>query len=1051
MASDYEQISTYNEKGLGYDLTTRTSQVDMYSDFTHFIYELLQNADDYSASEVHFFLEPDRLVIQHNGIAFNTDNVKAISYIGKSTSKEDREKTGRFGLGFKSVFAFTATPIIHSGEESFELFDLYKLKAVPFPSELQNGWTRIILPFNHEEIKPVFVENHTTAKVAYERISNRLQQLDMLTLLFTRNIREIKWDVGKQQGHYLREDTKPVDNSKTLQKRETTITDGNTLRSYLVFSRPISWKDPVSGKNGEYRPVELAFARDSNGNINDVQHPLVVLFATKVETHLNFVLNGPYRTTPNRESVNEENDFNRHLLDETANMMEEVLFSVQDLGLLNREFLAVLPNNTDHQDNQYLNTLKSKIYALMIARPLIPTLKKGSYAPGNSLYRGQKEITDLITDKDLKFLTENYSAQWAVNPADNNRSKEFLKSIGVEEWSVHHLLKFLKAFYHRSMIDLYTGSWIGPSFLEGLRPRNNDKWLRKFYILLFNALNQYSDGDYDCSKWCIVKTEKGELIEGRKAYFPNENISQRTRRFNLVKSSLLEGSAIYQKKIRTFLKDYLGVGEIDERAIIANKLAKDYSRSNCSLPMKQHFRDIEHFVGYWKSTGDIEVFINYKDDYDDSIEYYFLFQDEENIFRQPYELYLDEPYGKSCLAQIYKVMRIKGKDQFNYRALSPIYWELKNIELPNFARALGVKDKLLEVAKTTKVERNPDSEYLLQDLRKPGVKESKFKVREDYIMDGLDSLLELEDQNVSKVIWQELLSMEPKYLIAKYCPNADPKYREREAKSQLAHILSDMAWIPDRNGRFRKPAEMTKDMLPKGFRFEEDNECLRRIGFGENVRIESEESKRMRELAEEWNVLPAWIEKLKTLPLGEQKKLLEESRLAEAQRPTKASSNPGRRAKKVEGEIADAPLVKSEERQRMVRTSYLELRKETRKYLVEHNTNENKQLICQVCHAVMPFKINGDYYFEAVKCVTTLKKEVMHNRLALCPLCAAKYAYANAHKPIEIEKIVLEAPGDEITLTLAGSEATIHFTSDHINDLKVALQTLRSPEEFEEG
>ncbi len=89
----------------------------MYSDFSHFVFELLQNADDYGATKVSFKLDCEELVIEHDGSPFTEENVRAISYFGKSTSRDDLVKTGRFGLGFKSVFAFTATPIIHSGDE----------------------------------------------------------------------------------------------------------------------------------------------------------------------------------------------------------------------------------------------------------------------------------------------------------------------------------------------------------------------------------------------------------------------------------------------------------------------------------------------------------------------------------------------------------------------------------------------------------------------------------------------------------------------------------------------------------------------------------------------------------------------------------------------------------------------------------------------------------------------------------------------------------------------------------------------------------------------
>src|SRR5262249_46594672 len=42
------------------------------------------------------------------------------------------ESVGSY-LGFKSVFAFTATPRVFSGDANFEIYDLYRLRGLPKP------------------------------------------------------------------------------------------------------------------------------------------------------------------------------------------------------------------------------------------------------------------------------------------------------------------------------------------------------------------------------------------------------------------------------------------------------------------------------------------------------------------------------------------------------------------------------------------------------------------------------------------------------------------------------------------------------------------------------------------------------------------------------------------------------------------------------------------------------------------------------------------------------------------------------------------------------
>ena len=59
--------------------------------------------------------------------------LKRLRTLAKGTSREDLVKTGRFGIGFKSVFAFTATPIIISWPEHFQIYGLYRVREYPYP------------------------------------------------------------------------------------------------------------------------------------------------------------------------------------------------------------------------------------------------------------------------------------------------------------------------------------------------------------------------------------------------------------------------------------------------------------------------------------------------------------------------------------------------------------------------------------------------------------------------------------------------------------------------------------------------------------------------------------------------------------------------------------------------------------------------------------------------------------------------------------------------------------------------------------------------------
>ena len=96
---------------------------DLYPDNAHFVFELLQNAEDAVANKVKFELNNEALIFKHDGSRdFNADDINSITSIGKSN--KDENQIGEFGIGFKSVFTYTTSPKIHSKDISFKIEDL---------------------------------------------------------------------------------------------------------------------------------------------------------------------------------------------------------------------------------------------------------------------------------------------------------------------------------------------------------------------------------------------------------------------------------------------------------------------------------------------------------------------------------------------------------------------------------------------------------------------------------------------------------------------------------------------------------------------------------------------------------------------------------------------------------------------------------------------------------------------------------------------------------------------------------------------------------------
>lgn len=164
------------------------SIVDKYPETAHFIYELLQNADDAEASNVDIMLFSDKLIFKHNGKKhFNITqtgikppgDINAITGIGNSTKKDTSNKIGKFGVGFKSVFQYTKAPEIYD--------DIFKFK-------IENYIVPTLLENDHSLRKPgetLFVFHFKEPERAYSDIVDRITNLHN-PILFLSNLNKIK-------------------------------------------------------------------------------------------------------------------------------------------------------------------------------------------------------------------------------------------------------------------------------------------------------------------------------------------------------------------------------------------------------------------------------------------------------------------------------------------------------------------------------------------------------------------------------------------------------------------------------------------------------------------------------------------------------------------------------------------------------------------------------------------------------------------------------------------------------------------------------------------
>jgi hypothetical protein len=110
VSAEYDKIRAENVARYGWDTAVLELLGHLYSERTHFIFELIQNAEDAGATDLTFTLFADRLEVRHDGRDFTVADVRGICGVGQGTKADDLTQIGHFGIGFKAVYAYTDNP-----------------------------------------------------------------------------------------------------------------------------------------------------------------------------------------------------------------------------------------------------------------------------------------------------------------------------------------------------------------------------------------------------------------------------------------------------------------------------------------------------------------------------------------------------------------------------------------------------------------------------------------------------------------------------------------------------------------------------------------------------------------------------------------------------------------------------------------------------------------------------------------------------------------------------------------------------------------------------
>lgn len=996
---------------------------DFYPDRAHFVYELLQNAEDAGATQVTFTLKQDCLVCEHDGRrAFTEADVTAITGIHNSTKDKILDRIGKFGVGFKSVFVYTQSPIVRSGEFSFRIVEMILPEPIAPDPSIGNR-TRFEFPFDNHKKPP---------NEAFAEIAAGLNDLDETTLLFLSSLQAIKWKIDNggsgevlryvhSDSHFeiLKQTESQTTASSHFLKFDQSVPGLSTHRVAVAF--PLGFLAGVRQFDSA-KPLtdQMKIVPASQGRV------AVFFTAAKETSGLLFHLHGPFVPELSRASI-KETPANEPLFKQLAELCGQSLHKIKDLGLLTSEFLSVLPNPQDQIPPRY-QSIRDAIIEEMKSKPLTPTHDR-RHASANRLIQAKASLKSLLSEDDIEFLVdyEDDPPLWAIGATQrNNRIDNFLDGLEIQDWGIDKLIETLQerttmGARYISVAPYYV---TGPDeeFIRWLE-RKSPEWLQQFYALLHDEAVQ-SGLLHSLKSLKIVRLSDGTFGVPAHCYFENDHTGDGLPTVDaLVYSS--GRSKPQQEKAKKFLSD-LGVRELGEAEEVELILNARYTKEAEIPADKIYLRDLKRFVALVRQQPEkAKLFASY-----------YIFLGDDDQWHTPGGIYLDHPYKQTDLSAYYGRL---GEDA-ECAALHASYKErgIKLEQIGAFAQLVGARTNLK--IENRDCRRNPKWDY----LRSVGGDRYTSPIDRDFSIPKLSELLKTPSLELSRLVWRTLTALPsyPDYLQATYQRNQS--WGARYAESMLVHELRNAAWVPQGDGRFVRPAEASRGALPEGFPFDSGSKGLKAIQFGSEAERLSAQKREKEDVAKiagfsDANALER-AKRFAALPEEEQERFFaEREAAAKSAVPDRDPANPQKRARTVAEQAENAPDKESEIRIRSVSVGREDVKAEAEQYLRQHYRNADGEMTCQICKGPLPFKLDdGSEFFETVEFLPELKKRHHQNYLALCPNHSAMYRHANGSKEI-ICDMVEDLTGNELEVILAQKDMTIYLSAVHVIDIKAVL------------
>ena len=557
---------------------------DIYPDPAHFVYELLQNADDARATKASFYLYKDCLIFIHNGERQFTitedgelgQKVKPDPYgdinsiTAYSSSKENEPNTiGKFGLGFKSVYIYTDRPEIYDDKFWFAI---------------ENRMVPVLLDQDHELRKPgetLFVLPYKRKDISVKQISDKLKSLQAPTL-FLQSLNMVYFydEVAGREYNYV----KDVSVSKQIGDitYEYVNFDDHDVTSQLLLFHRYS----TIGKSQKLK-VSVGYFFDRLGEIDTSKtRGIHCFFPTKESFGLCFISHAPFLLTNNRREITED-DINKKLIEDICQLAADALVIIRDYHANDKQLLtdnlySILPYK-DYKQNlihyTFAPELTSRIHFLnavkkvMMKESLLYTVNKEYVTIDRACFLTKNKLQPLLKTEQIRELRKNKKIELLKIDEDQELRFFLERFLGIASYSPEKLARDITAaFMKRQGVD-----W-AIRLYKYLKDEDHLLWKKESYgkNLLFRYAPIFLSQK---NSWIpAFKDVSGE--EQPNIYLP---IGKSRGKYNTVHSSILEKA---DKTVRLFFEE-LGINTPDILDYIKKHIIPKYHEFDDRIEVEQ--------------------------------------------------------------------------------------------------------------------------------------------------------------------------------------------------------------------------------------------------------------------------------------------------------------------------------------------------------------------------------------------------------------------------------------------------------------------------------